>query len=306
MRLGGSPGIFSEHGLKDCVHRDFLESEPSGLQPWAISPWPEPDSKLMSGDLNSPERRPRVVSIENLRDIQGKATAWRRYLHENPELDYRVHDTAGFVTEKLASFGINHIETGIAETGIVALIQGEGGDGPTIGARADMDALPILEASNKPGAAKNPGKTDASGHDGHTAILLGAAKYLAATRNFKGSVALIFQPAEEDGRGGQRTVQEGIRDRFSMHNQPGLEVGKFGICDGPISAALDEFDIIVKGRGGHSASPNRTIDPIVIAAQVIIGLQTLVSRNTDPNRVARHLRYRVERRPGLQHHSRTR
>jgi amidohydrolase len=226
--------------------------------------------------------------VEAFRDLQGEATEWRRYLHQNPELDYRVHNTARFVTEKLASFGINHIETGIAETGIVALVQGEGGDGPTIGLRADLDALPIVEASGKPWSSEIPGKMHACGHDGHTAMLLGAAKYLASNRKFKGSVALIFQPAEEGALGGQRMVQEGIMERFGisrvfgMHNWPGMEVGKFGICDGPIMAALDEFDIIVKGKGGHAAKPHETIDPVVIGAQIVLGLQTLVSRNTDP------------------------
>lgn len=229
-------------------------------------------------------------SVETFRNLQREATAWRRYLHENPELDYRLENTARFVTEKLASFGINHIETGIAETGIVALIQGKCGDGPTIGLRADMDALPILEASNNSWSSKIPGKMHACGHDGHTAMLLGAAKYLATTRNFKGSVALIFQPAEEVElpSGGLRMVQEGIMDRFGiaqvfgMHNAPGIDVGKFGICDGPIMASQDDFDIVVKGRGGHAAKPHDTIDPVVIAAQIIVGLQTLISRNTNP------------------------
>lgn len=228
--------------------------------------------------------------VDRFRNLQREATAWRRYLHENPELDYRVHNTARYVTEKLASFGINHIETGIAETGVVALIQGAGGDGPTIGLRADMDALPIVEASNKPWSSKMPGKMHACGHDGHTAMLLGAAKYLANTRSFRGSVALIFQPAEEVElpSGGFRMVQEGIMDRFGisqvfgMHNAPGMEVGKFGICSGPIMASQDDFEIVVKGRGGHAASPHQTIDPVVIAAQIIVGLQTVVSRNTDP------------------------
>jgi amidohydrolase len=226
--------------------------------------------------------------VENFRDLQSEATEWRRYLHQHPELDYRVHNTAKFVTEKLASFGIRQIETGIAETGIVAVIKGEGGDGPTIGLRADMDALPILEASGKPWSSTNPGKMHACGHDGHTAMLLGAAKYLANRPKFKGSVALIFQPAEEGALGGQRMVQEGIMDRygisqvFGMHNMPGIEVGRFGICDGPIMAAIDEFDLIVKGKGGHAAMPHLNIDPVVIAAQVVLGLQTLVSRNTDP------------------------
>ncbi|RVB72060.1 MULTISPECIES: M20 aminoacylase family protein [unclassified Mesorhizobium] len=229
-------------------------------------------------------------SVETFRDIQREATEWRRYLHENPELDYRLYNTAEFVSEKLASFGINHIETGIAETGIVAVVQGEGGDGPTIGLRADMDALPIVETSNKPWSSKIAGKMHACGHDGHTAMLLGAAKYLANTRNFKGSVALIFQPAEEVElpSGGLRMVQAGIMDRFGvsqvfgMHNMPGMELGKFSICDGQIMGSQDDFDIIVKGRGGHAAHPYRTIDPVVIAAQIVLGLQTLVSRKTDP------------------------
>ncbi|MBT1516861.1 amidohydrolase [Bradyrhizobium sp. SRL28] len=226
--------------------------------------------------------------VETFEYLRREVTDWRRYLHENPELTYQVDNTARFVTEKLASFGIKHIETGIAEAGIVALIEGGSGGGRTIGLRADMDALPILEASKKPWASKIPGKMHACGHDGHTAMLLGAAKYLANTRNFKGSVALIFQPAEEADLGGQRMVDEGIMDRFGisqvfgMHNMPGMTVGKFGIRAGPIMAALDEFDIIVKGRGGHAAKPHQNIDPIVIAGQVIVGLQTLVSRSTDP------------------------
>ncbi|MER8772187.1 M20 family metallopeptidase [Mesorhizobium sp. M0960] len=227
-------------------------------------------------------------SVQSFRDLQDEATVWRRYLHQNPELDYKVHQTAAFVTEKLASFGINHIETGIAETGVVALIQGEAGDGPTIGLRADMDALPIVERSDKPWSSKIPGKMHGCGHDGHTAMLLGAAKYLSNTRNFKGTVALIFQPAEEDGRGAERMVQERIMERFGiskvfgMHNMPGMEIGTFAICDGPMMGALDEFDILVKGRGGHAATPHKNVDPIVIAAQIVIGLQTLVSRGTDP------------------------
>jgi hippurate hydrolase len=151
-----------------------------------------------------------------------------------------------------------------------------------------MDALPILETSGKPWASKTPGKMHACGHDGHTAMLLAAAKYLAETRNFKGAVALIFQPAEEDGRGAEKMVREGIMDRFGiskvfgLHNYPGLEVGKFSTCSGPIQAGLDEFDITVRGKGGHAATPHKNIDPIVIGAQIVLGLQTLVSRNTDP------------------------
>ncbi|ESZ67927.1 M20 aminoacylase family protein [Mesorhizobium sp. L103C105A0] len=229
-------------------------------------------------------------SVETFRKLQREATECRRHLHENPELDFRLPNTAKFVAEKLASFGINDIETGIAETGIVALIQGEGREGPTIGLRADMDALPIVEASNKPWSSKTPGIMHACGHDGHTAMLLGAAKYLAATRNFKGTVALIFQPAEEPEfpTGGFKMVQEGIMHRFNisqvygMHIQPGLDIGKFGIRAGAIMASQDDFDISVNGRGGHAAHPSQTIDPVVIAAQIILGLQALVSRKTDP------------------------
>ncbi|MFB9985725.1 M20 aminoacylase family protein [Mesorhizobium kowhaii] len=226
--------------------------------------------------------------IEEFRYLQIEATEWRRYLHRTPELEYGLYDSAKFVANKLASFGINHIETGIAETGVVAVIQGIRGDGPTIGLRTDMDALPIVEASNKPWTSENAGKMHACGHDGHTAMLLGAAKHLANTRSFKGTAVLIFQPAEEAGRGAERMVQGGLMERFGisrvfgMHNMPGIDIGKFGICDGAIMAALDEFDVIVKGKGGHAATPHLTVDPIVVAAQIVVGLQTLVSRNTDP------------------------
>ncbi|AUX78972.1 M20 aminoacylase family protein [Sinorhizobium fredii] len=231
-----------------------------------------------------------MTNIANFQQLKQEVTEWRRYLHQNPELDYRLHNTARFVAEKLASFGINHIETGIAETGIVALLQGQGGDGPTIGLRADMDALPITEASSKPWSSTVDGHMHACGHDGHTAMLLGAAKYLAATRNFKGTVALIFQPAEEVElpSGGFRMVQEGVMDRFrisqvyGMHIEPGMDIGKFGIRSGPVMGAQDDFDIVIKGKGGHAASPQETVDPVTIAAQIILGLQTLISRKTDP------------------------
>ncbi|MCK1526196.1 amidohydrolase [Bradyrhizobium sp. 182] len=231
-----------------------------------------------------------MSGVETFRNLQSEATEWRRYLHENPELEFRLDNTARFVAEKLASFGINHIETGIAETGIIALIQGESGDGPTIGLRADMDALPILEASNKPWSSRVLGKMHACGHDGHTAMLLAAAKYLAQARKFKGCVALIFQPAEEVElpSGGLKMVQAGIMERFNisqvfgMHNAPGIDVGKFATCHGPMLASQDDFDLVVKGKGGHAAAPHRAVDPVVIAAQIILGLQTVVSRNTDP------------------------
>ncbi|EJB07153.1 amidohydrolase [Rhizobium leguminosarum bv. trifolii WSM597] len=230
-----------------------------------------------------------MASMATFQELTREVTEWRRYLHQNPELDYRLQNTASFVAEKLASFGINHIETEIAETGIVALIQGQGGDGPTIGLRADMDALPITEASGKPWASNVPGHMHACGHDGHTAMLLGAAKYLASTRNFKGTVALIFQPAEEVElpSGGLRMVQEGIMDRFGisqvygMHITPGIDIGRFGTRVGPVMGSQDDFDITIKGKGGHAANPHLTVDPVTIAAHVIMGLQTLVARKTD-------------------------
>src|SRR6185312_2741002 len=221
-------------------------------------------------------------------ELQDEVTGWRRMLHQNPELNYDVFQTAQFVTDKLKSFGCDEVVGGIGRTGVVGVIRGNLGAGSAIGLRADMDALPILEASGKPWSSANPGKMHACGHDGHTAMLLGAAKYLANSPKFRGTVALIFQPAEEGALGGQRMVEEGIMDRygisqvFGMHNMPGIEVGRFGICDGPIMAAIDEFDLIVKGKGGHAAMPHLNIDPVVIAAQVVLGLQTLVSRSTDP------------------------
>ncbi|UCI31895.1 M20 aminoacylase family protein [Mesorhizobium sp. B4-1-4] len=231
-----------------------------------------------------------MSEVEEYRYLQEEVTEWRRHIHRYPELGFSVYDTAAFVAEKLASFGINHIETGIAETGIVAVIQGEGGEGPTIGLRADMDALPIVEASGKPWASDVPGRMHACGHDGHTAMLLGAAKHLARTRTFKGSVALIFQPAEEVElpSGGFKMVREGFLDRydisqvFGMHNAPGLAIGEFALRNGCLLASQDDFDITVIGKGGHAAAPHRTVDPVVIAAQIILGLQSLVSRNTDP------------------------
>ncbi|CAH2394349.1 M20 aminoacylase family protein [Mesorhizobium ventifaucium] len=227
--------------------------------------------------------------VKRFRELQAEATSWRRHLHRNPELGYRLENTSKFVREKLASFGINRIETGIAETGIVAMIKGEGGDGPTIGLRADMDALPIVEASGKAWSSEVGGYMHGCGHDGHTAMLLGAAKYLSRIRRFKGSVALIFQPAEEIlPSGAQKMVQEGFLDIFrisqvfGMHNTPGIEIGQFGICHGPILSSLDDFDLIVKGKGGHAAKPHEGVDPIVIAAQIILGFQILVSRQTNP------------------------
>ncbi|MBA8881530.1 M20 aminoacylase family protein [Phyllobacterium myrsinacearum] len=221
-------------------------------------------------------------------EMQEEVSQWRRHLHENPELMFDVHETAKFVADKLHAFGVDEVVTGIGRTGVVGIIHGRHGEGQTVGLRSDMDALPLSEITGKPYASKNPGTMHACGHDGHTAMLLGAAQYLAETRNFKGSVAVIFQPAEEGGGGGREMVKEGMMERFSisevygMHNIPGLPIGQFAIRKGPIMAATDEFNITIEGRGGHAAQPHRTIDPVVIGAQLVNALQTIVSRGTDP------------------------
>lgn len=221
-------------------------------------------------------------------ELQDQIAGWRRQLHSNPELLFDVHQTAAFVKEKLAEFGCDEVVTGLGRTGVVGVIRGRLGPGKTIGLRADMDALPLNELTGKSYASTVPGKMHACGHDGHTAMLLGAAKYLAETRNFTGSVAVIFQPAEEGGGGGREMVKDGMMERFGietvfgMHNMPGLPVGKFAIRPGPIMAATAEFVITVKGKGGHAAMPNRAVDPIVIASQVVGALQTIASRSADP------------------------
>ncbi|MCJ8149910.1 M20 aminoacylase family protein [Shinella sedimenti] len=220
-------------------------------------------------------------------EMQDEIAGWRRHLHREPELLFAVEKTAAFVAEKLREFGVDEIVTGLGRTGVVGIIRGKGA-GRTIGLRADMDALPIEEATGKPWASTVRGKMHACGHDGHTAMLLGAAKYLAETRNFTGSVAVIFQPAEEGGGGGNEMVKDGMMERFGiaevygMHNLPGMPVGAFGTRSGPIMAATDEFNIVVTGRGGHAALPHKTVDPIVIGAQVVTALQTIVSRVADP------------------------
>ncbi|TIL82877.1 MAG: amidohydrolase [Mesorhizobium sp.] len=221
-------------------------------------------------------------------EMQDEVAGWRRHLHQTPELNFDVFKTAAFVTGKLKEFGCDEVVTGLGKTGVVGIIRGRNGDGTTIGLRADMDALPINEITGKPYASTVPGKMHACGHDGHTAMLLGAAKYLSETRNFTGSVAVIFQPAEEGGGGGNEMVKDGMMERFGiskvfgMHNMPGLPVGQFAIRPGPIMAATAEFTITVKGRGGHAAMPHGTIDPIVITSQLVGAMQTIASRSTDP------------------------
>tara|TARA_R110002020_G_scaffold67179_3_gene176300 strand:- start:2529 stop:3695 length:1167 start_codon:yes stop_codon:yes gene_type:complete len=222
-------------------------------------------------------------------EMHAEITGWRRHLHQYPELMFDVHETAKFVEDKLRSFGITDITTGIGRTGVVAVIEGRNtGSGRTIGLRADMDALPITEATGLDYASKNPGKMHACGHDGHTAILLGAAQYLVETRNFDGRVVLIFQPAEEGGGGGREMCRDGLMERwgidevYGLHNMPGAEVGSFHIRAGAMLAATDEFDITITGQGGHAAAPHEAIDPNLAAAHVIVALQSIASRNVDP------------------------
>ena len=211
---------------------------------------------------------------------------WRRHIHENPELGLECHETAAFVVERLKEFGITDIHTGIATSGVVAIIQGNG-EGPTIGLRADMDALPMEEITGADYASKTPGKMHACGHDGHTTMLLGAARYLAETRNFAGKVALIFQPAEEGEGGGRIMVEEGMMDRFNIkevygiHNAPGVPEGHIHLGAGPMMAAVDTLYVDIQGVGGHGAMPYQTKDPIIAAVTMVQALQTVVSRNVD-------------------------
>ncbi|KIN64645.1 Amidohydrolase family protein [Sulfitobacter noctilucicola] len=222
-------------------------------------------------------------------ETHAEITAWRRHLHQYPELQFDEHETAKFVVDKLRSFGITDITTGIGQTGVVAVIEGrQTTSGRAIGLRADMDALPIMEATGLEYASKVPGKMHACGHDGHTAMLLGAAQYLAETRNFDGRVVLIFQPAEEGGGGGNEMVKEGLMDRwgidevYGMHNMPDYPVGQFAIRKGALLAAADQFDIVIDGQGGHAAAPHEAVDSNLAAAQVVVALQSIASRNVDP------------------------
>ena len=224
-----------------------------------------------------------------LAELHHEITEWRRDLHEHPEILFETHRTAAVVAEKLESFGCDEIVTGIGRTGVVGVIKGKTDTkGMVVGLRADMDALPILEATGLPYASKTEGAMHACGHDGHTAMLLGAAKYLAETRNFDGTVVVIFQPAEEGGGGGREMCADGMMDRwniqevYGMHNWPGVPAGTFAIRPGPFFAATDQFKIVVEGRGGHAAKPHETIDPVVTSAQIITALQSIASRNADP------------------------
>jgi amidohydrolase len=222
-------------------------------------------------------------------ELLPEITAWRRDIHEHPEILFDTHRTSALVAEKLREFGCDEVVEGIGRTGVVGIIKGKTDTrGRTIGLRADMDALPILEDTGLEYASKTPGAMHACGHDGHTAMLLGAAKYLAETRNFDGSVAVIFQPAEEGGGGGKEMVDDGMMDRWSidevygMHNWPGVPTGSFAIRPGAFFAATDVFDIHVTGKGGHAAKPHETVDTTVIASHIVLALQTIASRNADP------------------------
>ena len=216
-------------------------------------------------------------------------TAIRRDLHEHPEILFETHRTAKVVADHLTAIGCEEVVTGIGRTGVVGVIKGKTDTkGRVIGLRADMDALPILEATGLPYASKTPGAMHACGHDGHTATLMGAAQYLAETRNFDGTVVVIFQPAEEGGAGGKEMCDDGMMDRwnidevYGMHNWPGMPLGTFGIRTGAFFAATDQFEITVEGKGGHAAKPQETIDSTLIASHVVVALQSIASRNADP------------------------
>src|SRR5882757_10225686 len=230
--------------------------------------------------------------VNRVADLQPDITAWRRTIHENPELLYDVHRTASFVADRLREFGCDEVATGLGRTGVVGVIKGRKpaakGDLKGIGLRADMDALPLDEETGLPYASKTPGKMHACGHDGHTAMLLGAARYLAETRNFAGDAVVIFQPAEEGGAGAAAMLKDGLMDRFGieqvygMHNGPGIPVGSFAIRPGPIMAGGDAVVIKIEGLGGHAARPHKCIDPVLVGAQLITALQSIVSRSVDP------------------------
>ena len=222
-------------------------------------------------------------------ELQEEITVWRRDIHENPEILFETHRTSAMVAKVLQDIGCDEVVTGIGRTGVVGVIKGRStASGKVVGLRADMDALPIHEQTGLTYASKTPGAMHACGHDGHTAMLLGAAKYLSETRNFDGTVVVIFQPAEEGGGGGREMCEDGMMDRFNvqevygMHNWPGRPVGSFAIRSGAFFAATDIWDIEIEGKGGHAAKPQETIDSIVVGSTLVLALQTIASRNADP------------------------
>lgn len=224
-----------------------------------------------------------------LDNLLPQVTAWRHHLHQTPELGYEVHQTAAFVADKLRECGVDDIVEGLGKTGVVGVIKGRSNaSGKVIGLRADMDALPIVEATGAEWASKVDGQMHACGHDGHTAMLLGAAQALCASRDFDGTVVVIFQPAEEGGGGALAMIEDGLMEQFGiqqvygMHNMPGVPVGEFAIRPGPIMASADEFDIVVQGLGGHAAMPEHCTDSVVVASHIVIALQSIVSRGISP------------------------
>ena len=227
--------------------------------------------------------------VNRIADLHGEITAWRHDIHAHPELQFDVHRTAASVADKLKAFGCDEVVTGIGRTGVVGVIRGGKGTGSrVIGLRADMDALPIVEANDLPYKSTVPGKMHACGHDGHTAMLLGAAKYLAETRNFAGTAVVIFQPAEEGGAGARAMMDDGLFDRFGieevfgMHNYPGMPIGQFAIRSGPMMASTDTISIDLEGVGGHAAWPHFGVDTVLVGAQIVNQLQSIVARNVDP------------------------
>ncbi len=226
--------------------------------------------------------------LNRIADRSGEVAEWRRHLHQYPELLYEVHETAKTVTEKLKAFGCDEVVPGIGRTGVVGVIKGSKPGAKVIGMRADMDALPLDEITGLPYASKVAGKMHACGHDGHTAMLLGAARHLCETRNFSGTAVVIFQPAEEGGAGAKAMIDDGLMTRFNihevygMHNMPGLPVGKFAMRPGPIMAAADRLTLEIEGVGGHAARPHFAVDTVLVGAQIINALQSIVSRNVDP------------------------
>ena len=230
-----------------------------------------------------------MLTNNSLDNLLPEIKAWRRHLHRHPELGYEVHETARFVAEKLRAFGADEVVEGIGRTGVVGIINGrDNSSGKVIGLRADMDALPIEEASGVEWSSRNEGVMHACGHDGHTAMLLGAAQSLCAGRDFDGSVAVIFQPAEETGAGAMAMVEDGLMERFGisevygMHNMPDLPIGEFAIRPGPFMACADEFDIEISGQGGHAAMPHLCTDSVVVASHVVLALQSIVARTVNP------------------------
>ena len=216
-----------------------------------------------------------------LAEMQQDIAGWRHHLHANPELRFEEHETAGFVAGKLRDFGCDEVVEGVGGTGVVGVIRGQGGGDRAIAFRADMDALPINEATGSAHASTRPGKMHACGHDGHTAMLLGAAKYLSETRNFDGSVVFLFQPAEEGGGGARAMVDAGVMERwnvaevYGLHNWPGMPVGHFAMRPGPQMAAPDKFEILVRGKGGHGAMPHLGVDTVLAASQIVQALQSI-------------------------------